>query len=796
MKKEGSVRQAPGHPGIASRWTSSDKAGVGTALSALSRVWFTLSHGILNEIYYPRVDQAVTRDFGLLVTDGAGYFSEEKRDCHHRVHTLEDGVPAYRLTNTAIDERYRIVKSVLSDTKRDVVLQSIRFEVLNGGPLRLFALLAPHLVNGGAHNTAWIGEYKGQPMLFAEGDGTSIALAASVPWRARSAGFVGVSDGWQEINRSGALNTCYDRADDGNVALAGELDLDAAQDGEILLALGFGRYWAEAALRARLSLADGFRKVAVGYVTAWRDWQKTLLPFDRIGPNGRNTYRISTAVLRTHESPSFPGGLIASLSIPWGFSKGDDDLGGYHLVWARDLVQTAGALIACGAGDEAQRVLEYLRAIQEPDGSWPQNTWLDGVSYWHGVQLDECAFPILLIDLARRSGVLTTEQLPAFWPMVRAAAGFVVRHGPITGQDRWEEDAGYSTYTLAVAVAALLVAAELAEMQGAPGEARFMRDTADAWNDAMDGWTFATGTALARRAGVSGYYVRIAPPSGLGGVLEIKNREVEATFHPAAEIVSPDALALVRFGLRAADDPRILNTVRVIDATLRAELPHGSCWYRYTDDGYGEHPDGSPFDGTGIGRLWPLLTGERGHYEIARGDLVAAETLLCTMEALTSRGGLLPEQVWDSENIPARELVRGEPSGSAMPLVWAHSEHIKLLRSLTEERVFDLPPQTVQRYQHERVSARCVVWRKDLPVTEVRTGRSLRLDLTEPVRVRWTDDEWGHYVDSESRDTGLGLHVVELPTAARAAGTRFEFTWMALASGAWDGRNYTVSVVG
>jgi len=298
-------------------------------------------------------------------------------------------VPAFRLTNIAIDERYRIVKRIVSDSKRDVVLQSIRFETLTGAKLRLFALLAPHLVNGGAHNTGWIGHYKGQAMLFAEGDGTSLALAASVPWLARSAGFAGASDGWMDINSTGTLSTCYDRAADGNVALTGELDLAAAANGEILLALGFGRYSAEAALRARLSLAEGFDAAAQNYTQAWRTWQSSLLPLDRIAANQRNTYRISTAVLRAHESPSFPGAFIASLSIPWGFNKGDDDLGGYHLVWPRDLVQTAGALIACGAGDEAYRVLEYLRAIQEPDGNWPQNAWLDGVAYWRGIQIDE-----------------------------------------------------------------------------------------------------------------------------------------------------------------------------------------------------------------------------------------------------------------------------------------------------------------------------------------------------------------------------------------------------------------------
>ncbi len=213
------MSDAPGWPGIAPRWTSSAKSGVGTALSPVSRVWFTLSHGILDEIYYPRVDQACTRDFGLIVTGGDGFFAEEKRDCVSEIARLEDGVPAFHLVNTHIGGRFRILKSVLTDQRADVVVQNIRIEVLTGWPLRMFALLAPHLVNGGAHKTGWLGEYKGHHLLFAEGDGTCLALGCSRAFPARSVGFVGTSYGWQTLHRSGHLAETYDRAADGNVAL-------------------------------------------------------------------------------------------------------------------------------------------------------------------------------------------------------------------------------------------------------------------------------------------------------------------------------------------------------------------------------------------------------------------------------------------------------------------------------------------------------------------------------------------------------------------------------------------------
>src|SRR5947207_5912119 len=183
--EDADAMEPPGAPGLSPRWTSSAKSGVGTALTASSRIWFTLSHGILNEIYYPRLDTACTRDLGLIVTGPDGYFSEEKRDAEHEVTMIEEGVPAFRLVNTARNGRYRITKRILSDPRREALLQEIVFEALEGSlaEYRLHVILAPHLVNAGAGNTAWVGDYKGTPMLFASGrHGTSLALASSTPW--------------------------------------------------------------------------------------------------------------------------------------------------------------------------------------------------------------------------------------------------------------------------------------------------------------------------------------------------------------------------------------------------------------------------------------------------------------------------------------------------------------------------------------------------------------------------------------------------------------------------------------
>lgn len=701
---------APGQPGILPRWSSAAKSGVGTARNRSSRVWFTISHGIINEIYYPSVDNACTRDIGLIVTDGREFFSEEKRHTISVATYLAPGVPAYRVVNTCREGRYRIEKEIFSDPRREVVLQQTRFVPLVGqlSDYRLYVLAAPHLGNHGSGNTAWTGMFKGTPMLFAAREPYSLALASSYPWLARSVGYAGVSDGWQDLSHNFQMTWSYDRAEEGNVALTAEIDLQGS-GGSFLLAIGFGTRGGAAAHRAAASLSSDYATLRSEFLEAWTDWQRSLIALDDGTARDRDLYRVSTAVLRTHEAKSFPGGIIASLSIPWGASKGDNDLGGYHLVWPRDLVESACGLLAAGAGDDVRRVLHYLAITQEADGHWPQNMWLDGRPYWDGLQMDETSFPILLTDLAWREGVLDHAALSRLWPMVKRAAGFIVRNGPVTQQDRWEEDAGYSPFTLAVEIAALVCGADIADRMGERSIAAFMRETADGWNDNIERWIYARDTWICKKIGVEGYYVRVAPPeetdapSPAFGFVPIKNRPPGQSDQPAAEIVSPDALALVRFGLRAADDPRMVNTVRVIDTLLKVDTPRGICWYRYNHDGYGEHDDGNPFDGTGVGRAWPLLSGERAHYELAAGRRAVAEQLLAVVEAFASESGLLPEQIWDAADIPQHELYLGRPTGSAMPLVWAHAEYIKLRRSLRDGKVFDIPPQTVERYIRQKV---------------------------------------------------------------------------------------------
>jgi len=791
-------RYAPGWPGIAPRWTSSAKSGIGTALNPHSRVWYTLSHGILNEVYFPRVDQACTRDLGLIITDGHSYFSEEKRHCTFENVPFEPGIPVFHLTNTSLDGRYRIRKEVFSDPYRNVVLQRIKFEPLQGKleDYRCYALLAPHIANWGFGNTGWVGDYKGHPMLFARRDHVTLAFASSTPWMARSVGFVGYSDGWQDLSEHFRLTWDYTRAENGNLALTGEIDLAACQ-GKFVLALGFGRNCWESGQQVLSSLLEDCDEIREHFVHQWRYWHDGLLPLDR-EKRDVDLYRTSMAVLRSHESKDFVGGIIAGLSIPWGFNKGDEDLGGYHLVWPRDLVETAGALVAGKAPIDALRVLRYLESTQEADGHWAQNLWLDGRPYWGGIQMDETAFPILLLDLLRREAEGLLGDLHRWWPMVRNAASFIVRNGPVTQQDRWEEDGGYSPFTLAVEIAALLAAADIADLVGETAPAEYLRDTADTWNDNVERWTYTLDGDLARQIGVDGYYVRIAPDSDgaaspLQGFVPIKNRAPDQSSARATAVISPDSLALVRFGLRAHDDPRILNTIKVVDALLRAVLPQGPCWYRYNGDGYGEHENGSPFDGTGIGRPWPLLAGERAHYEISAGRPEIADALLRVMEGSTAGASrLIPEQVWDAMDVPELELFRGKPTGSACPLVWAHSEYIKLRRSLRDGRVFDQPPQTVQRYIVEKRHCQYFFWIFNNKARTMPCGKTLRIALLSPASIHWSMDGWKTAFDTHTRDTGLGVHIADLPTAQVPVSRQIVFTFKWDKDARWEGVDYAV----
>ncbi len=778
---------APGAPGTAPTWTSSAKDIVGCGLGT-ARLWFTMGFGIINEVYYPRVDIPQIRDLGFIVAGPDGFWSEVKRNQNYTLRLIAPGVPAIEIVHT--HPRYRLRLRVTPDPRRDVLLIECRLE--GDGALGLYVLVAPHLGATGYGNVALVERYRARTVLCAQQGPFGMALAAVDEHQAdafgrASVGYVGSSDGWQDFSRNGAMTWQYQTAGPGNVALTGELPRRA------VLSLGFGSSAESAATLAISSLIQPFDTVLQQQIADWGDWQarcaeRSAPPLD-VPEAIRTQAMVSAIVLRAHLDTTYPGAMVASLSVPWG--DHGNERGGYHLVWPRDLVECAGALLALGAENEARDTLRYLIATQTEDGHWNQNQWLGGSPYWQGIQLDETALPVLLaaaLDERDALGGIAVED------MTRRALGYIARTGPSTKQDRWEENEGINPFTLAVSIAALVAGAALLPAT----EAGWAVALADFWNAQIEAWITVRDTALARQHGVPGYYVRVAPPGILNqaaasaAVVPIRNRR-DPTSLRGDEQIGTEFMQLVRCGLRQADDPLIQGSLRLADALLRSDTPTGPVWHRYRGDGYGEHADGSAFDGTGIGRGWPLLTGERGHFELSAGN--DPLPYLAAMAAMASPGGMIPEQIWDADPVPARGLYPGQASGSAMPLAWAHAEFVKLLVSRQLDRPFDRPRAAWQRYHGQRPATAYAFWWPHAEIDTMAAGARLAVALTEPAIVHWGHDGWQAPADMPTSDTGLGFHVAALDTAALPAGSRIDLTWRRQSTGEWAGRDVAVKIV-
>ena len=727
--------EAPGKPGVAPTWSSSAKDMVSTALGS-SRIWATFGYGIVNEVYWPSTGEPQIRDLGFIISGPAGW-TEVKRARRYSISMPKAYVPLPRIVHEGDD--YRLELEFLTHPLRDTLL--IRYK-LDGENLKLYALLSPHLSGDRHDNTAWAGDD-----LAASRGYASLCLRSDCGFSRSSAGYVGASDGWRDFDKNGKMTWTYPKAGDGNVALTGEL---AANSG--ILALSFASTVEGARTLSRSSLADDYEEVSRIFADQWEGWGKTLdIPYT--SPELKREAELSVAVIKIHEDRTYAGAVVASLSVPWGSSH--DDLGGYHLVWTRDAVEAAFALIAVGQMADASRILAYLIGTQAENGSWAQNYFPDGRGYWSGNQLDEVALPVLLMAKLKAVGALTVA-LP-IEAMVQKAIGFIVRNGPMSDQDRWEENAGASPFTLTVTICALVAAAPLF----APRERDYLLSLADCWNERIERWTYTTAGALCAAHEVDGYYVRLAPrdiAGGLGGNIDVRN-VVHGTI-AASDLVGMEFLYLVRGGLRAFDDARILNTLKIVDSMLREETPTGVSYHRYNGDGYGEHADGSPFDGDGIGRLWPLLTGERGHYAVAAGE--DARPYLEAMSRMTGPGGLIPEQIWDSAPISDLGLEPGKPSGSAMPLVWAHAEFLKLLAARANGRAAELLDAVTQRYNGKAPNAATWHWRDNSPFSTIPSAKAIFVERLEPFTLQVGLDGPPTAPPRQSAPTAFGLHGVKI----------------------------------
>jgi glucoamylase len=785
---------ASGGPGVEPRWTRSDKDGVGTAYSALSRVWFTVSKGIINEVYYPTIDRPQIRDLQYLITDGETFFHDERHlDNVHEC--LAPYALGYRITNTDPQGRYRIIKEIVADPHRDCVLVHTRLEGDTDllPRLRLFALLAPHLEVGGRGNTGNVVRTNWGDVLAAHKGGTWLVLAASVPFRRLSCGYVGTTDGWQDLAHDFRMDWEFDCAPDGNIALTGEIDLRRGR--EFVLALAFGETLHHALAKGSQALSTPFADHRTRFVEQWQRARDHLLPEkEKSAEDGGHLYHVSHALIQAHEDKRYEGALIASLSIPWGEIKTGEDLGGYHLVWTRDMCNSATGLLAAGGTAVPRSALIYLACTQREDGGFYQNFWINGEPFWRGTQLDETAFPVMLAWRLHQAKALQDFDP---YPMVLKAAGYLIHNGPATPQERWEENSGYSPSTLAAHIAALVCAAAFARERGQAATAQYLEEYADFLESHIEPWTVTTEGSLV--PGISRHFIRIHPvgvndpqpdENANRGTLELRNQPPGApTAYPAKEIVDAGFLELVRYGIRAPGDSLFEDSLRVVDAVLKVDTPSGPCWRRYNHDGYGQREDGSPYQGWGKGHAWPLLTGERGHYELAAGR--DWRPFLRAMEGFPTSIKLLPEQVWSDTDRPDAHMYFGRPTGGPMPLLWAHAEYLKLVRSAADGRVFDSIPEVVGRYRKRRSAAPMEIWKFNRQVRCLPAGGTLRVQASAPFRLHWTCNDWERANDTGSTATGTGAEFVDIPVPPeQRAPARFTFFWTK--TGNWEGRDFQV----
>lgn len=781
-------------PGIEPRWTHGAKLAVGTAYSSSSRVWYTLDAGCVTEVYYPTIDTPQIRDLQFLFTDGETFFHDERRNFDSEIDCLSEAALGFQVTNREKEGRYELHKTILGDPHQNCLMIHARIEAVPEllSKLKMYVLCAPHLEIGGWHNNGQVARVGGFNLLLAHKGDTWLALGATVPLTETSCGYVGVNDGWTDLADNYRLDWQFEEALDGNIALTGRLDLSHGP--EFTLALAFGATRHDALSTLGQSLTIPFEQTRDAFI---RQWERTSKRFF-LGATSNNAklFERSVNLLLAHEDKTYPGAMIASMSIPWGDEKSDDELGGYHLVWTRDLVKSVTGLLAAGDVSTPLRSLIYLAVSQREDGGFYQNFWLDGRPYWQGVQLDEVAFPILLAWNLWKHNALGT-----FRPceMVRRATGFLVREGPVTPQDRWEEARGFSPSTLAVHIAALICAAEFFDDNGDHDTAQFVRDYADFLESHIERWTVTTaGTLL---PGIPRHYIRVNPASAADGADEdpncgtliLANQPLGARYEfPAKEIVDAGFLELVRYGIRSADDPIIRDSLRVIDAVLKVETPFGPAWLRYNHDGYGQREDGSSYIGWGKGRPWPLLTGERGHYEIAAGR--DPSPYLRALEGFSQGIGLIPEQIWDGPDLPWQHLRFGGTTDAATPLIWAHSEYVKLHRSASEGKVFDLVNPAYERYVRSNREKRSIeVWKANRQVQNVPVGSLLRIQASARFLLHWTTDGWQHWTDAYSQATAIGVDYVDIVAPEQQNG-RLQFTFFWIEENRWEGKDYTVRV--
>jgi glucoamylase len=691
--------------GARSTWAEADKTGFGTARTRRSNVWFTLQDGRVSEVFYPDLSTPSTRSLELVVTDGRTFTDRASEDADVVTTRPDERSLRFQQVGTARSGRYRITTTYVTDPRRDALVARVRLESLDGGHYRLYALHDAALANSGMDDS---GRTVGSTLVATDGSQQVASALVSRPRLGRtSTGLLGRDDGWTDLERDQRLDEGARSAGPGNIVQTGRVTGVTGLPGEqrATLVLGFGRTGTEAARTAEAAARAGGRAAAARYDRGWHRYVRSLKQVPASAATVRRQYLASALVLAAAEDKLNPGALVASPSAPWVWGDEVTDLsspsGAYHLVWSRDSYQFGTALWAMGDKAAARRTVDWLFEVQqEPDGSFPQNSDVEGTPVWSELQLDEVALPIALARLVGRDG-------PKTYRGVKKAADFLVRfrdeesglRAPYSPQERWENQAGYSPNSIATQVAGLVSAADIARTNGDRRSARRWLEVADRWQSKVMDWTVTTNGPLSD----SPYFLRLTKDGrpdrgteygiGDGGPSAVDQRRV----------VDPSFLDLVRLGLEQPDDPAVLSSLAVVDQELRVETPNGPYWHRFSFDGYGETRDGGQWEiteddtGTTLGRGWPLLTGERGEYAVAAGQ--DATAYLTAMAAAAGSSDLISEQVWDGRAPTGGACCpAGENTRAATPLTWSHAGLVRLAWTMQLGRPVDQQDVVADRY--------------------------------------------------------------------------------------------------